>query len=108
MSQYSVYINHYQASLLEKGKYRSVPAEVRALLEGEHTAVTHAEVYFGNRKTGQKVSEGYSKCLEGDKFRKRLGVKTAVTRALRDAKLTKQQRTELWQRIWHANESASA
>lgn len=47
--------------------------------------------------------EGDAYCSAHDHFKRKTGTRTAVARALEDAKLSKADRTAIWRRLWNLN-----
>lgn len=74
--------------------YRNVNFEVRP---GKFaTDVTYCDFLLN----GEEFS-GLAVCVKGDPFKKETGRKNALARALKDAKLLKSERKQVWERYLH-------
>lgn len=80
--------------------FRGTNFEIR-----KHKAVT--DVTYCSILVNNVEFTGLAACADGDTFNKEIGRKVALTRALKEAKLNKSTRTEVWNMYFNRYRSSS-
>src|SRR4051812_17417878 len=95
--QLKLMVNHYQE--VDENDLPIFPeGYVLGPLNRDYRAKTTAELFDANLHD-TPLSKGTAYCVEGDQFRKKVGVKIAVQRCI--AHLPREDRKLIWKRVWN-------